>query len=59
MVFLKKVGCYLYKIYYTIKTDLFWKIRYYICKPYYYIKTEIAYRKKIKKLREQDPFIYN
>ena len=26
--------------------------------PYTKIKDEIAYRKKLKKLREQDPFIY-
>lgn len=26
--------------------------------PYRKIKEEIAYRKKLKKLREQDPFIY-
>jgi hypothetical protein len=26
--------------------------------PYYKIKEELAYRKRIKKLRKQDPFIY-
>jgi hypothetical protein len=26
--------------------------------PYYKIKEEIEFRKKIKKLREKDPFIY-
>ncbi len=31
----------------------------YIKYPFIRIKLEIEYRKKIKKLREQDPFIYN
>jgi hypothetical protein len=26
--------------------------------PYYKIKEELAYRKRIKELRKQDPFIY-
>ena len=31
----------------------------YICWPYKWIKLEIKYRKKLKKLKEQDPFIYD
>lgn len=30
----------------------------YILYPYDWIKAEIEYRKKIKKLKEQDPYIY-
>jgi len=32
---------------------------YYITYPYYYVKEEIAFRKRLKELREKDPFIYD
>jgi hypothetical protein len=38
------------------KLEVIW---YYISWPYNYIKLEIRYRKKLKALREQDPFIYD
>ena len=38
------------------KLKLLW---YYICWPYNWIVLEIKYRRKLKKLREQDPFIYD
>ena len=38
------------------KLQLLW---YYICYPYNKIRLEIRYRKKLKLLREQDPFIYD
>jgi len=38
------------------KFKLLW---YYICWPYNWVVLEIKYRRKLKKLREQDPFIYD
>ena len=38
------------------KLQLLW---YYICWPYNWIVLEIKYRKKLKKLRKEDPFIYD
>jgi hypothetical protein len=38
------------------KLSIIW---YWISYPYYWIKDEIKYRKKLKKLREDDPFIYD
>ncbi len=35
------------------------KLWYYIRWPYDRVVLEIKYRKKIKQLREQDPFIYD
>ena len=37
------------------KLKIFWV---YIRRPYDWIVSEIKYRKKIKELKEQDPFIY-
>jgi len=34
------------------------KIREFLLTPFRWIKQEIAYRKRIKKLRKNDPFIY-
>ncbi len=34
------------------------KIRDFFLWPYYRIRDEIEFKKKLKKLREQDPFIY-
>ena len=39
--------------------NIFHKIVYYLKLPYYKIKLELEYRKRIKQLRKQDPFIYN
>jgi len=35
------------------------KIWYYLTWPYVWVKEEIEFRKRLKKLREQDPFIYD
>ena len=37
----------------------FSKIKYYITYPYFWIKEEIEFRKRLKELRKQDPFIYD
>jgi len=34
------------------------KLWLYICWPYKKIKEEIAFRKRMKELKEKDPFIY-
>jgi len=34
------------------------KIWSYICYPFVWLNDEIAYRKKIKELKQKDPFIY-
>ncbi len=39
--------------------DVLRLIWYYICWPYHWVVLEIKYRKKLKKLREEDPFIYD
>jgi hypothetical protein len=39
--------------------DVLRLIWYYICWPYNWVMLEIRYRKKLKKLREEDPFIYD
>ena len=39
--------------------DVLNSIWYYICWPYNLVVLEIKYRKKLKKLREEDPFIYD
>ena len=33
-------------------------VQYYVTWPYKKIKEEIAYRKRLKELKEKDPFIY-
>ncbi len=38
---------------------IFNNLIYYLKLPYYKIKLELEYRKRMKKLRKQDPFIYN
>lgn len=38
---------------------IFSKIQYYITYPYFWIKEEIEFRKRLKELRKQDPFIYD
>jgi hypothetical protein len=35
------------------------KLWYYFSYPYKKIKIELEFRKKLKKIREQDPFIYD
>lgn len=35
------------------------KIWYYITYPYNYVREEIEFRKRMKELRERDPFIYD
>ena len=39
--------------------DVLNSIWYYIFWPYSWVVLEIKYRKKLKKLREEDPFIYD
>ncbi len=39
--------------------DVLRRIWYYVRWPYDWIVLEIKYRRKLKKLREQDPFIYD
>jgi len=39
--------------------NLISKIIFYLMFPYNWIKDEIAFRKKMKELREKDPFIYD
>lgn len=41
-----------------IKDKLKW-LWFWITYPYYWIKEEIEFKKKLKKMREQDPFIYD
>jgi hypothetical protein len=34
-------------------------LKFYASYPYHWIKDEIEYRKKLKKIRENDPYIYD
>lgn len=38
------------------KLQIIW---YWITYPYYWVREEIEFRKKMKELRERDPFIYD